>query len=106
MNMGKLAFAALALLGLAACVATSDASSQAAQGGSVSEVMLGFWHGIIAPIIVVGEIIETVAPSILPWTLRIYETQNTGVLYDVGFLVGLLAGPSILWTSRRRLIRD
>lgn len=105
MTMGRLAFAALMLLGLAACVATSDASSQAAQGGTVSEVALGFWHGLIAPIIVVAEIIEAVAPNILPWTFRIYETQNTGVLYDVGFLVGLLLGPSLLWSSRRRLVR-
>jgi hypothetical protein len=105
MNLAKLALIALTVLGLAACVAASDASSQAAQGGTLSEFMLGLWHGIIAPVVLIGEIIEAVAPSILPWTFRVYETQNTGVLYDVGFFIGLLAGPSLLWTSRGRLVR-
>jgi hypothetical protein len=105
MTMGKLALIALTLLGLTACVATSAASSQAAQAGSVAEIMLGFWHGVIAPVTLIGEIIEAVAPSVLPWTFRVYESQNTGVLYDVGFFVGLLAGPSLFWTSRGRLGR-
>jgi hypothetical protein len=105
MNIAKPALLVLTVLGLTACVATSAASGQAAQGGSISEMMLGFWHGIIAPVVLIGEIIEAVTPSILPWSFRVYETQNTGVLYDVGFFVGLLAGPSLFWTSRRRLVR-
>jgi hypothetical protein len=105
MNMGKLALIASLLLGLAACAASSDASAQAAQGGSLSEIVLGFWHGLIAPVTLIGEIIEALAPTVLPWTFRIYETQNTGVLYDVGFVVGLVGGPSLLFTSRRRLVR-
>jgi hypothetical protein len=104
MNIAKLALLALTVLGVTACVATSAASGQAAQGGSISEIMLGFWHGIIAPVILIGEIVEAVAPSILPWTFRIYESQNTGVLYDVGFFVGLLAGPSLFWNSSRRRV--
>jgi hypothetical protein len=105
MNIAKLALLALTVLGLTACVATSAASGQAAQGGTISEIMLGFWHGIIAPVVLIGEIIEAVSPSILPWAFRVYETQNTGVLYDVGFFIGLLTGPSLLWTSRGRLVR-
>ena len=61
MNIAKLALLALTVLGLTACVASSAASGQAAQGGSISEIMLGFWHGIIAPVILIGEIIEAVA---------------------------------------------
>jgi hypothetical protein len=102
MSMAKFAVTALALLGLTACVATSAASVEAAQGGTLSEVMLGFWHGMIAPVTLIGEIVDAVAPSLLPWSFRVYETQNTGVLYDVGFFVGLFAGPSLFWTSSRR----
>jgi hypothetical protein len=100
----KWASAALILLALAACAAGSSASAQAAQGGSVSELLLGFWHGIIAPITLVGEIIDTVSPGALPWSFRFYEVRESGVLYDVGFYVGIVAGPSMLWTgaSRRR----
>jgi hypothetical protein len=105
MNIAKLALLALTVLGLTACVATSAESGQAAQEGSISEIMLGFWHGIIAPVVLLGEIIEAVSPSILPWSFRVYEAEHTGVLYDVGFFVGLLAGPSLLWTSRRRVAR-
>lgn len=104
MNIGKLGLVALTVLALSACVATSAESSQAAEAGALSEVMLGFWHGIIAPITLIGEIIEAVAPSLLPWTFRVYESQNTGVLYDVGFFVGLMAGPSVFWSSTRRRV--
>jgi hypothetical protein len=92
------------LLGLAACAAGSEASNQAAQAGSVSEVVLGFWHGLIAPIALIGEIINRISPGTLPWSFKLYEVRNLGVLYDLGFYLGLVAGPSILWTgaSRRR----
>jgi hypothetical protein len=105
-GLRKLAPAALLLLALAGCAAGSQASAEAAQGGSISEVILGFWHGIIAPITLIGEIIEKISPDALPWSFRVYETRNLGVLYDVGFYVGLVAGPSMLWTgaSRRRAI--
>ncbi len=107
-RQGKLAPAALMVLALAACAAGSQESAQAAQGGPVAEALLGFWHGIIAPITLIGEIIETVSPGTLPWSFHFYEARQTGVLYDVGFYVGLAAGPSILWSgaSRRRVVTD
>ena len=40
----------------------------------------GFWHGLICPITF---LISVVAPSV-----RIYETNNRGRLYDFGFLLG------------------
>jgi hypothetical protein len=96
---------ALLLAGLAACAAGSDASSQAAQSGSVSELLLGFWHGFIAPVTLLGEIANEVAPALLPWTFQLYEAQGTGVLYDVGFFVGLLAVPSFLSAGASRRLR-
>ncbi|MES1201261.1 MAG: hypothetical protein ABUS57_07400 [Pseudomonadota bacterium] len=97
--------AAALLLGLGACVAGSEASHQAAAGGALSQVVLGFWHGLIGPIMVIGEVINTLAPNALPWTVHFYESQHTGVLYDLGFLFGLVSGPSLLigGVSRRSL---
>jgi hypothetical protein len=40
----------------------------------------GFWHGFIAPI--------TLIVSVFNKDVRIYETNNTGVGYDVGFILG------------------
>jgi len=40
----------------------------------------GFWHGIISPI--------TFLVSLFNPNVRIYETNNKGVIYDFGFLLG------------------
>ena len=42
--------ASVLLLTLAACAAGGPESHQAAQGGLLSQFLLGLWHGIIAPI--------------------------------------------------------
>ena len=42
----------------------------------------GFWHGIIVPIVF---IIGLFTPKV-----RIYETNNKGLWYDFGFLLGIL----------------
>jgi hypothetical protein len=99
MGSRKIALCALLALALAACAAGSTASHEAAEAGALAQVVLGFWHGLIGPFTLIGEVIEEVAPNALPWSFRFYETQNTGVLYDVGFLLGLLGGPSILWSG-------
>jgi hypothetical protein len=102
MNTRKLALVGVALFGLAACAAGSAASHQAAQGGALSEIMLGVWQGLIAPFTLIGEIVQSVAPRVLPWTFRVYEPNGTGVLYDVGFVLGLIIGPSFLWMRAAR----
>ena len=83
---------------LAACVAGSGEAAHAASGGFLSQLLLGFWHGVIAPFTLIGEIINQVAPNALPWKLHLYETQAAGLAYDVGFYVGLAGGPSIVWS--------
>ncbi len=40
----------------------------------------GFWHGIISPL--------TFLVSLFNPNVRIYETNNKGVIYDFGFLLG------------------
>jgi hypothetical protein len=95
------------LLAVSACAAGSDASHHAAQSGVLQELLLGFWHGLIAPFTLIGEIIDKLAPGALPWKFRFYEGRDTDVIYDVGFFVGLFGGPSVIWTgsTRRRVAR-
>jgi hypothetical protein len=100
--------AGLALvLAVSACAAGTSESHQAVQNGVLNELLLGFWHGLIAPFTLIGEIIDKVAPGALPWRVRFYEARDTDVIYDVGFFIGLFGGPSVIWTgsTRRRVAR-
>lgn len=84
---------------LAACAAGSAESHHAASGGVLSLFLLGLWHGIIAPLTLLVEIINRFAPHVLPWTARFYETQGNTVVYDIGFYLGLVGSP--LFASSR-----
>jgi hypothetical protein len=93
---------ALVLL-LAACAPGSPDARQAAGGGALTLLVLGFWHGIIAPITLIVEVIQRFFPGVLPlpqpWHL--YETGAASVPYDVGFYFGLAGGPSFaFWRWR------
>ncbi len=87
-------------LTLGACVAGSADSQHAAAGGWLSQLLLGFWHGLIAPVTLIVEVINRFAPHPLPWRAHLYESRNTGVIYDVGFYVGLAGGPTFAWSRR------
>jgi hypothetical protein len=93
---------ALAALLLAACVAGSGESGQAASGGMLAQFFLGLWHGIIGPVMLIVEVVDRFAPHLLPWKVRLYETRATGVAYDVGFYLGLVGGPSFGFLRSRR----
>ncbi len=101
----KLGAAAIVALGLSACVAGSAEAQHAAAGGDIAQFLLGFWHGLIAPLTLIVEVINRLAPHALPWSVRMYESGNTGVAYDIGFYFGLLGVPSFGWSrwSRSRL---
>jgi hypothetical protein len=69
----------------------------------LSQFLLGLWHGVIAPIMLILEVINRLAPHVLPWTVRFYESEGTGVVYDVGFYIGLGGGPLAIgsgWRNR------
>ena len=84
---------------LGACTAGTAASHHAATNGDLGQLVLGLWHGLIAPVTLIGEIIGRFAPHALPWRLHLYEAKDTGVAYDVGFFVGLLSGPAAGWRA-------
>jgi hypothetical protein len=52
-------------------------------GAAPAGFWAGFWHGLILPI--------TFIISIFTPNVRVYETNNKGVLYDLGFVIGISA---------------
>jgi len=98
----RLAAILAAALALAACAAGSADSTHAASGGMLSQALLGFWHGVIAPLTLIGELINRFLPHVLPWQVHMYETKATGAAYDLGFYLGLAGGPSFVFGRRWR----
>jgi len=94
------AAAVVMLLALGACVAGSGESAHSAESGLLAQFFLGLWHGIIAPFILIVEVVNRIRPHTLPWAVHIYETKAEGAPYDVGFYLGLVGGPSFAWTRR------
>jgi len=87
-------------LGLAACAAGSHDAAQAAAGGPFSQFLLGLWHGIIAPVTLIIEIVRRYLPGVLPWPFHLYQVDGATVPYDIGFYLGLAGGPSFLFWRR------
>ncbi|PZO48089.1 MAG: hypothetical protein DCF16_16850 [Alphaproteobacteria bacterium] len=92
---------ALLAVGLGACAAGSGDSQQAAESGGIALLVLGFWHGLIAPLTLIVSAINEFASGALPWAPRMYQ-EGGGVIYDIGFFVGIIGGPSILWSGSLR----
>ena len=93
-------FMALAVT-LSACAAGSPDAAAAAGGGPISQLILGFWHGIIAPITLIIELIHRFLPGVLNLNWHMYETAGASVPYDVGFFFGLGGGPTVLFSRWR-----
>jgi hypothetical protein len=96
----RIAVVVMVMLTLAACAAGSPQSAQATGGGPIALLALGIWHGIIAPITLIVEIINRFAPGFIPVHWRMYETGASSALYDLGFYFGLAGGPSFLFFRR------
>ena len=96
----RLCIAAL-LVCLSGCAAGSTDAHAAAAGGYLGQFFLGLWHGFIAPLTLIAEIINLLAPHVLPWRPHFFET-GAGVAYDLGFYLTLSGGPHIVLYSWRR----
>ncbi len=93
---------AVLLIGLSGCAAGSTDAHVAAAGGDVPQFFLGLWHGFIAPITLIVEIVNRFAPHLLPWKPHFFET-GAGIAYDLGFYLTLSGGPHfVIYTWRRR----
>jgi hypothetical protein len=98
----KITGAVVMLSTLAACAAGSPESQHAAAGGELPQLMLGLWHGVIAPVTLIVEIINRLAPNALSWAPHFYEPKGTGVIYDIGFYFGLGFSPALIWAAWNR----
>ena len=66
---------------MANALAVAGPNSKYKEDGAMPAGFLaGFWHGLIAPI--------TFIVSLFSPDVRIYETNNEGLWYDFGFIVG------------------
>jgi len=100
-TMARIAIFAALALSLAACAAGSPDSAKAIADGPLSQLVLGFWHGLIAPITLLIEVIHRYAPGVLKLPWRMYQ-GTTSVPYDIGFYFGLAGGPSFIIYRRGR----
>lgn len=73
-----LALAALVLV-LSACAPGTEEFVDREAG-----FFFGIWHGWIAPISIIWHIFDD--------GVRIYEVNNTGIWYDVGFYIAVISG--------------
>ncbi len=73
--------AALGVLMLSACAAGPNPALDT--GPDPAGFWLGLWQGFISPI--------TVIVSLFTDEVSIYEVQNSGNWYDVGFMIGVSA---------------
>ena len=55
--------------------------NQTDDAGRISGFVQGLWHGIIAPVMVVGSFFNP--------TMQMYEVHNNGRDYNLGFLIGV-----------------
>lgn len=55
--------------------------NQPAEDGQVAGLVSGLWHGIIAPVMLVGSLFNPV--------MEMYEVHNNGTEYNIGYLIGV-----------------
>lgn len=80
-RVGVAALAVLGLLALSACAAGPNPALDT--GPDPAGFWLGLWQGFISPI--------TLIVSLFTDDVSIYEVQNNGNWYDVGFMIGVSA---------------
>jgi hypothetical protein len=80
-----------AVIILAGCVPGGGVYHQDNPAGFFS----GIWHGWIAPV--------SLIISIFSHSIRIYEINNTGFFYDLGFYMAIISGFGGLSLTRRKL---
>jgi hypothetical protein len=100
-SFARIACAVIVLSALSACAAGSADAQHMAQSGPVSQFLLGLWHGVIAPVTLLIEVVNQFAPHRTPWPAHMFE-KDSGVIYDIGFYLGIAGGPSVIFVSGRR----
>jgi len=86
-----LAIALLICLALTGCMAGVTEYSESTPPGFLT----GVWHGWIAPIALILRICGMDS-------VRMYETANAGIAYDLGFYMAVISGFGGLALSRKK----
>jgi hypothetical protein len=86
----RFAVVAVVTLALTGCVATQEAVLAA---GEPAGFLHGLWHGFISPVaFVIGLFSDA----------RIYAVPNTGLWYDLGFMLGIGGFSGGILASRKK----
>jgi hypothetical protein len=93
----------LAVLCFAACAPGANSlKGTPAEGGKIAGFWMGLWHGLIAPIAFIV--------SIFNRAVNVYEVHNSGIFYNLGFILGLTVslggGGGGAAAARRRRYRE
>jgi hypothetical protein len=85
----------LLILVLSACAAgPNEAVGIADADGETAGFLLGFWHGLIAPV--------TLIISLFKDNVNVYEVHNSGNWYDFGFVFAVVSFVGGSHGGRRR----
>ncbi len=83
-NMKYLLVFSLVLIVLAGCAPGPNTLAKTPnEEGEVAGFWVGLWHGFIVPFTLIG--------SIFGAKVHIYEIHNSGIWYNVGFVIGASA---------------
>lgn len=55
--------------------------NQPDEDGQVAGLISGLWHGLIAPVMLIGSFFNP--------AMQMYEVHNNGIEYNVGYLIGV-----------------
>jgi len=76
-------FISLSIIALSGCASRNELAGTYGEGGEIAGFWLGLWHGIILPI--------SLIISFFNKNINIYEVHNSGLGYNIGFLLGMFA---------------
>ncbi len=97
MKIRKSQVISIILIVILFCFAMAGCMPHNMPSESTAGFLKGIWHGWIAPFSLIASIFTNV---------RIYEVNNNGFLYDLGFYMAIISGFGGLAFSRRKSRRD
>lgn len=97
MKISKSHIVGIILLVALFCFAMTGCVPNKVPSASTAGLLSGIWHGWIAPFSLISSIFSNA---------RIYETNNTGFTYDLGFYMAIISGFGGLTLSRKRRNKD
>ncbi len=86
---------------LAGCIAGTPEATNVMAAGDGAALVLGFWHGMIAPVTFLVSMVGVYHPGLIAGGVRVYQGATVGFSYNLGFCFGLFFWPFfLLWRPR------